>query len=81
MLRYAPLNFKIYDVTSQMKAYGEIIIDNKIVEKILISIFHEYNAIVTTIEKTRDLLTLSVIELMGSLEAYQQRMNRHNEDY
>ncbi|RDX92777.1 hypothetical protein CR513_25053, partial [Mucuna pruriens] len=54
VIRYALLNFKLYDskivkdyyyktkeIVSQMKAYGENILDKKIVEKILISIPHK----------------------------------------
>nr|KYP33156.1 Retrovirus-related Pol polyprotein from transposon TNT 1-94 [Cajanus cajan] len=63
-----------------MRAYEENILDKKIVEKILISVSRKYDPIVTTIEQTKDLSTLSVIELMGLLEAYEQRLNRHDED-
>jgi len=35
---------------------------------------------VTAVEQTKDLSTLSVTELMGSLEAYEQRLKRHDED-
>ena len=63
-----------------MRAYGETILDKKIVEKILISIPQKYDAIATAIEQTKDLATLSVTQLMGSLEAYEQRLKRHEED-
>ena len=49
-------------------------------QKILISVTKKFDPIVTTIESTRDLTTLSVTELMGSLEAYEQRLSRRNED-
>lgn len=71
---------KIKELVSQMKTYGDNILDKRIVEKILISIPRKYDAIVTTIEQTKDLSTLSVTELIGSLEAYEQRLNRHDDD-
>nr|KYP71431.1 Retrovirus-related Pol polyprotein from transposon TNT 1-94 [Cajanus cajan] len=71
---------KIKEIVNQMKAYGENILDKKIVEKILISVPPKYDPIMTTIEQTKDLSTLSVTELIGSLEAYEQRLNRHDED-
>nr|KYP34452.1 hypothetical protein KK1_044596 [Cajanus cajan] len=71
---------KIKEIVNQMRAYGKNILDKKIVEKILISVPHKYDPIVTTIEQTKDLSTLSITELMGSLEAYEQRLNRHDED-
>ncbi|RDX62212.1 hypothetical protein CR513_59476, partial [Mucuna pruriens] len=64
---------KIKEIVSQMKTYRENILYKKIVEKILISIPHKYVAIVTTIEQIKDLSTLSVIELMNSLEAYEEK--------
>ena len=71
---------RIKEIVSQMRAYGETILDKKIVEKILISIPQKYDAITTTIEQTKDLTTLPVTQLMGSLEAYEQRLKRHEED-
>nr|KYP45272.1 hypothetical protein KK1_033146 [Cajanus cajan] len=62
---------KIKEIVNQMRAYGENILDKKIVEKILISVPRKYDPIVTTIEQTKDLSTLSVTKLMGSLEAYE----------
>jgi len=63
-----------------MKAYGETILDKKIVKKILISIPQIYDAIATAIEQTKDLATLSITQLMESLKAYEQRLKRHEED-
>ncbi|XP_047163745.1 uncharacterized protein LOC124833332 [Vigna umbellata] len=71
---------RIKEIVSQVRAYGENIIDKKIFEKIVISIPQKYDAIATAIEQTKDLATLSVIQLMGSLEAYEQRLKRHKED-
>ena len=71
---------KIKELVNQMRAYGEEIPDKRIVEKILITVTDKFDPIVTTIESTKDLSTLSVTELMGSLEAYEQRLSRRNED-
>ncbi|KAK2372699.1 ARM REPEAT PROTEIN INTERACTING WITH ABF2 [Trifolium repens] len=71
---------KIKELVSQMRSYGDNILDKRIVEKILISIPRKYNAIVTTIEQTNDLSTLSVTELIASLEAYEQRLSRHDDN-
>jgi len=71
---------RIKEIVSQMRAYGETILDKKIIEKILISIPQKYDAIATAIEQTKDSATLSVTQLMGSLEAYERRLKRHEED-
>ena len=63
-----------------MIAHGEDIQEKRIVEKNLISVTEKFDPSVTTIESTRDLTTLSVTELMGTLEAYEQRLSRRNED-
>jgi len=63
-----------------MRTYGDNILDKRIVAKILISIPRKYDAVVTTIEQTKDLSTLSMTELIGSLEAYEQRLSRHDDD-
>src|ERR1044072_4104398 len=71
---------KVKEIVNQMRAFGEDILDKKIVQKILITVPPKFDPIVTTIEETKDLSTLSVTELMGSLEAYEQRLFRHKED-
>ena len=71
---------KVKEIVNQMRAFGEDILDKKIVEKILITMPQKFDPIVTTIEETKDLSTLSETELMGSLEAYEQRLYRHKED-
>ncbi|KHN37178.1 Copia protein, partial [Glycine soja] len=70
----------VKEIVSQMRAFGEDILDKKIVEKILITMPQKFDPIVTTIEETKDLSTLSETELVGSLEAYEQRLYRHKED-
>ena len=71
---------RVKEIVNQMRAFGETILDKKIVEKILITIPPKFDPIVTTIEQTKDLSTLSVTELMGSLQAYEQRLYRRDED-
>ncbi|RZB68411.1 Retrovirus-related Pol polyprotein from transposon TNT 1-94 [Glycine soja] len=71
---------KVKEIVNQMRAFGEDILDKKIVEKILITMPQKFDPIVTTIEETKDLSTLSETELVSSLEAYEQRLYRHKED-
>ena len=62
-----------------MKSYGETIMEQRICEKILASLPPKFDTIVTIIEESKDFSTLSVHELMGSLEAHEQRLFRHKE--
>ena len=54
---------RIKEIVNQMRVYRKNIVDKKIVEKILISIPHRYNAIVSAIEQTKDVSNLLVTEL------------------
>ncbi|CAL2254985.1 unnamed protein product [Prunus armeniaca] len=57
---------KIKIIINQLRAYGENINDSRIVEKILISLPDKYDPLVTAIEQSKDLTSLSVTELIGS---------------
>lgn len=52
-----------------MCTYSEEITDQKIVEKILISLLEKFEYIVAAIEESKDLVTLTVQQLMSSLES------------
>lgn len=67
---------RVKEIVNQIRAYGENVLDKRIIEKILNSVTRKYDTIITTIEQTKDLSTLSVIEIVGSLEAYEQRLSR-----
>ncbi|KAK2986205.1 hypothetical protein RJ640_001284 [Escallonia rubra] len=70
---------RFLELINQMKTHGEDISDQRVVEKILISLPEKFDHIVAVIEKTKDLSTLSVQEVMASLKSYEQRMARHTE--
>ena len=67
------------EITNQMKLYRDTIFDKGTVEKMLTSLPTKFDPIVTAIEKSKDISTMSVIKLVGALEAHKQRMNRRNE--
>ncbi|KAL0339561.1 UNVERIFIED_CONTAM: Retrovirus-related Pol polyprotein from transposon RE2 [Sesamum radiatum] len=67
---------KVRELVNQLKAYGEDIPEKRVVEKLLISVTEKYDPIVTTIEETKDITTLTVTELVGSLEAYEKRRKK-----
>ncbi|CAL9023491.1 unnamed protein product, partial [Prunus brigantina] len=55
-------------LANQMKANGEEMKELQIVEKILRTLTDRFEGKVTAIEETRDLSTLTVDELQGSLQ-------------
>ncbi|XP_045797568.1 uncharacterized protein LOC123891709 [Trifolium pratense] len=63
-----------------MKACGEAVSSSMRVEKILRSLFPRFDYVVAAIEEPKDLDSMTVEELQGSLEAHEQRMYQRNSD-
>lgn len=59
-----------------MKANGESITDMQIIETVLITETSSYEYIVATIEESKDLATMILDGLMGSIMAHEQRTGR-----
>ena len=54
-----------------MKMHGEELADKKKVEKVLISLPERFEAKVSALEERKDLNTLMLSELIGSLQAHE----------
>ncbi|GJS07424.1 hypothetical protein Tco_0364220 [Tanacetum coccineum] len=67
---------KISSIVSQMRSYGDSIIDEVIVAKVLRSLAPKFDHVVAAIEELKVLSTFSFDELMGSLQAHEVRINR-----
>ncbi|CAL2265198.1 unnamed protein product [Prunus armeniaca] len=70
---------KLLELVNEMKSYREDISDQRIVQKLLISLSREYDSIAEVIEETKDTETIGVQEVIGSLKSHEQRLQRHNE--
>ncbi|GAV66437.1 DUF4219 domain-containing protein/UBN2 domain-containing protein, partial [Cephalotus follicularis] len=64
------------EVVNQMKSYDGNITNQRVIEKFLISLTEKFDSVVNIIEETRNLSELSVTELVGSLQAHEQRISR-----
>ncbi|KAA0058478.1 UBN2 domain-containing protein [Cucumis melo var. makuwa] len=62
-------------IISQMQTYDETVTDQTIVEKALRSLTPKFDHVVAAIEESKDLSTFTFIELMGSLQAHESRIN------
>ncbi|KAL3646200.1 hypothetical protein CASFOL_011380 [Castilleja foliolosa] len=71
---------RMIDLINQMRVYGETIEEERIVQKFLITLTEKYDHVVAAIEESKDLSTLTLTELMGSLQAHEQRMNRKSDE-
>ena len=67
---------KVSTITNQIISYGDTLEDKKIVMKVLRSLPAKFEHVVAAIEVSKDLATLTLDELMGALEAHQERIQR-----
>ena len=62
-----------------MKSNDENILDLQVMEKILQTLTMRFEYKVTTIEESKDLSTMTLDELMGSLQAYEQCVDERSQ--
>ena len=61
-------------LANQMKSCGEVVTDSMKVEKVLTNLTPSFDHIVFVIEQSKDLETLKLEQLLGSLEAHELKM-------
>ncbi|KAK8935338.1 hypothetical protein KSP39_PZI014000 [Platanthera zijinensis] len=70
---------KITSIVNQIRSLGGVIEEQQIVEKVLRSLPHSHKHIVSAILEAHDLETLTVIDLMASLQTHEDLLNIHEE--
>ena len=70
---------RVLAITYHLKRNGEKLDNVNIMEKILRSLDLKFEYIVTIIEETKDLEAMTVEQLLGLLQAYEEKKNRKEE--
>ena len=70
---------RVIKLVNELKSNGESITDQRVIEKMLVSLFENFDTVVTVIEESKDLTQLSISELIVSLQIHEDRMSRRNE--
>ncbi|KAK4427861.1 hypothetical protein Salat_1555100 [Sesamum alatum] len=65
---------RVMEIVNQMRMSNEKVSDQLVVEKILINLTGKYKYMVAAIEESKDLMTLTIRELIGSLQAHKKRI-------
>ncbi|RVX01547.1 Retrovirus-related Pol polyprotein from transposon TNT 1-94 [Vitis vinifera] len=65
---------RLMDVVNQIRLLGEAFTDQKVVEKIMVSVPQKFEAKISAIEESYDLQTLTIVELTSKLHAQEQRV-------
>ncbi|GAV77485.1 UBN2 domain-containing protein, partial [Cephalotus follicularis] len=70
---------RLMELVNQMRTYGEKISDQKLVEKVLISLPEKFDPKVSAIEESKDLSTVTLNELISSLQIHESRLSKRVE--
>ncbi|TXG70375.1 hypothetical protein EZV62_005310 [Acer yangbiense] len=70
---------KLSDLENQMRLYGDVVEDYKVVEKSLINLPEKFEAKVIAIEESCDLKKMTISEMVSKLQAQEQRHALRND--
>ncbi|KAM2001220.1 hypothetical protein EV1_008213 [Malus domestica] len=70
---------RLFDLINQMRSYGEDLSNQRIVQKLLISLPKTYDSIASVIENTKDIDVIDTQDVVAILKGFELRLIRHEE--
>lgn len=70
---------RFFEIVNNLKSLGEDVPEQRVVQKLLMSLSRRYKSIISIIEETRDLDTIRVEEVLASVKVYDKREDLYNE--
>ncbi|XP_060170438.1 uncharacterized protein LOC132601360 [Lycium barbarum] len=70
---------KLMEIVNQIRILGEDFLDQKVIEKILVSLPDKFESKISAIEESRDLTTFTIAELISKLQVQEQKVTMRSE--
>ncbi|XP_014511424.1 uncharacterized protein LOC106770111 [Vigna radiata var. radiata] len=64
---------RLLNIANKVRLLGFEFKDSRIVEKVLVTVLERFEATITTLENTKDFSNITLVELLNSLQAQEQR--------
>ena len=71
---------KLLSMVNKVRLLGKDFFDDRIVQKILVSVLEKYESKISSLEESKNLSSISLLELVNALQAQEQRRKMRQEE-